>query len=467
MARRDDRSIWDGMSYKSFFVARDGSLTLTELDIQTRESVCVVILVSFIVNIQRYCIVIAHINSNLHPLFPFQLPLTPALTPHFVSSNLSPPDSILTHAISTTIRYPIELKQHERYNNLYYGPAYFPHPDIYHLKHTVEHRSHFWLQPSRHPYKPISFESANRIHVTDSNNNTATSLPQCNPVDTQKLNGRWIKKSKYQTLFPFDFYGMFDEIQEDHALHDYLFVPNWCRLEYTSIGQGSLCLDKKRIHVWGDGHVRRNLKSIASADRWCDTGKGQCICNDDGEHSKMFKWALDPMIPMRFNKSWQVDTQFHFLQAGTISTTDWPGRFAEWTAKLPEADVVIFSVGNEDIASLQVEPQAFKDSLAAFSKALLAAYPTQRIVIRTPRQFGGVLLQGTSWSAGRSQLFAKLVTDQFQHLPNVVFWDIAKFGVADHTCLQATNNNYAHRQLVSVENLLFWNAVCYKEPPRL
>jgi hypothetical protein len=170
---------------------------------------------------------------------------------------------------------------------------------------------------------------------------------------------------------------------------------------------------------------------------------------------------------MRFNESWQVDTQFHFLQAGTISTTDWPARFAEWIAKLPEADVVIFSVGNEDIASLQVEPQAFKDSLAAFSKALLAAYPTQRIVIRTPRQFGGALLQGTSWSAGRSQLFAKLVTDQFQHLPNVVFWDIAKFGVADHTCLQATNNNYAHRQLVSVENLLFWNAVCYKEPPRL
>ncbi|KAH8551781.1 hypothetical protein BGW37DRAFT_492359 [Umbelopsis sp. PMI_123] len=430
---RDDRTVWDGVSYKSFFVARDGSLALPELDISTGESVCVVVL----------------------------LPLTPALTPHFVSSNLSPPDSILTYAVSTTIRYPIELKQHYRANNLYYGPAYFPHPDIYHLKHTVEHRSHFWLQPSRHPYKPTNFESANRVHVK-ANDSNSTTLPLCTPTNPESLNGRWIKKSKYQSLYPFDFYGMFDDIQEDHALHSYLYVPDWCRLEYTSIGQGTHCLDKKTVHVWGDGHVRRNLKSITTADRWCDTGKGECICNDDAEKFNMFSWTQDPMVSMHFNNSWQVDTQFHILQTGVITGTDWTSRFAEWTEKLPQADLVIFSLGNQDISSIYVDPQAFKEALVPFSKALLAAYPTQRIVIRTPRQFAGGVLHGTSWSAGRSQLFAKLIMDEFQHLPNIVFWDIAKLGVADYTCLQSSNNNYAHRQLVSVENLLFWNAICYK-----
>jgi hypothetical protein len=44
--RRDDRSVWDGASYKSFIVARDGSLTLPELDISAGDSVCVVVLVS-------------------------------------------------------------------------------------------------------------------------------------------------------------------------------------------------------------------------------------------------------------------------------------------------------------------------------------------------------------------------------------------------------------------------------------
>ncbi|KAI9283513.1 hypothetical protein BC943DRAFT_327807 [Umbelopsis sp. AD052] len=431
---RDDRAVWDGASYKSFIVARDGSLTLPELDISAGDSVCVVVL----------------------------LPLTPALTPHFISSNLSPPDSILTYAISTTIRYPIELKQHYRANNLYYGSAYFPHPDIYHLKHTVEHRSHFWLQPSRHPYKPINFESSNRVHVTAPDYNF-TKLPTCNPANTQSLNGRWIKKTKYQTLFPFDFYGMFDETQEDHALHDYLFVPDWCRLEYTSIGQGTRCLDKKTVHIWGDGHVRRNLKSIATADRWCDAEKGECICNDDAEPFDTFNWMQDPVVPVRFNSSWHVDTQLHILQTGMVTGSDWTTRFAEWTEKLPQADLVIFSLGSLDIASLHVEPQAFKDALIPFAKALHTAYPTQRIVIRTPRQFAGAVLQGTGWSAGRSQLFAKLIMDELQNLPNIVFWDVAKLGVADYTCLQASNNNYAHRQLVSVENLLLWNAVCYKD----
>lgn len=44
--RRDDRAVWDGASYKSFIVARDGSLTLPELDISAGDSVCVVVLVS-------------------------------------------------------------------------------------------------------------------------------------------------------------------------------------------------------------------------------------------------------------------------------------------------------------------------------------------------------------------------------------------------------------------------------------
>lgn len=431
---RDDRSIWDGQQYKSLFVARDGTFTLTELDLKTRDSVCVIVL----------------------------LPQTPALSPHIASSSLSASDSILTYAISESIKYNIELQQHSRYTNVYYGPAFFPHPDVYHLMHTIEHRSYFWLEPSRHPYKPINFESSNRVHVTDSKQDIPK-LPYCDPINTHKLNGRWIEKAKYQAMYPFDFYGMFDEVQEDHALHGHLFVPDWCRLEYTSIGQGARCLDKKIVHVWGDGHIRRNLKAIASADNWCEaTGKAGCTCNDDEENMKSYTWAKEPLTPLALNQTWQVDTKFHMVHAGMISNTDWPARFAEWTGQLPQADVVVFSVGNEDIASMHVKPQEFKAALQSFATALRAAYPTQRIVIRTPRQFAGAVLQGTSWSAGRSQLFAQLVLDQFRSASNMVFWDVAKLGVADRSCLPASNQNYAHRQLVSIENLLFWNAVCHK-----
>ncbi|KAI9271523.1 hypothetical protein BDA99DRAFT_298193 [Phascolomyces articulosus] len=367
--------------------------------------------------------------------------------------------------------------------NVYYSSVYFKHPDVYQLKSTTEYRSYFWETPIYHPYRPYTYYSHNQLIVNtnrgiDNNENQQqkpSSQPSCHTNSVMR-SGSWVNKTEYQQLYPLDFYGMFGEAQEDHAADDRLFVPDQCRLDYISTSQAIQCLEGKTFHVWGDNNMKRNLKAF-SQPSWCtsktinnqNTIDGEveqpprCICGDDEEDNDS-EWSTDGNTPLLIQDTWHNDLSFYFNPIGSITMEDWRTKIKERAAQQPRADIVIISLGNDDIPLSRKTPRQFWNSFMDLTTFMLnEVYPHQTIIFRTPQYFCCGTLFNASWNSGRSRAFATIVRHAIKHFTqqrkNILLWDIHRLGVEDNTCA-GSGSSYTKRSVVNIENLLLWNLIC-------
>ncbi|KAI8139582.1 hypothetical protein BJV82DRAFT_672553 [Fennellomyces sp. T-0311] len=426
-----DRLHWDGWTSKAMFMRPDGLYTSNDITITAGENICVVVVLG-------------------------PIPAVSAIRPEI---HFAPADSITIHAVGDMIKVPITLEQHERQGNIYYSSVHFTHADVYVLKSTTQYRSYFWETPIYHPYRPFGYTSHNSLVVNEvSGTIEKPPLPSCNGhIST----GSWINKTEYQRLRPLDFYDMFGDAQEDHAADDLLFVPDQCRMDYISTSQAIQCLEGKTIHIWGDNNIKRNLKAF-NTPSWCgsDSTDTRCICNDDFDDDN---WGTDDInAPLMITDTWHNDIRVDFNPIGSITLRDLRETIRERASQLPRADLVMISVGNDDITLSRMTPIQFWHSFTDLMAFLVdEVYPEQTIIVRTPQYFSGGTVYGTSWNSGRSRAFATVVRQAVKQLqrPNILLWDIHRLGVEDNTCV-GSGSAYTKRNVVNIENLLLWNLIC-------
>ncbi|KAG2223820.1 hypothetical protein INT45_001954 [Circinella minor] len=442
-----DREYWDGWASKAMFMKSEGNYTRKDVTITAGESICVVVMLG-------------------------PIPAVSAIRPE---RHFAPADSITIHAIGDSVKIPITLEQHAKHSNVYYSSVFFTHPDTYTLKSTTEYRSYFWETPIYHPYRPFTYYSHNNLIVntlplqTIVDNNKKPPQPSCNG---NILSGSWVNKTAYQQLHPLDFYGMFGEAQEDHAADDRLFVPDQCRMDYISTSQAIQCLEGKTFHIWGDNNMKRNLKAF-SVPNWCSRrtininnseDNQRCICNDDNDDFNDGEWATDGNAPLVLQNTWHNDLSFYFNPIGSITMEDWRQKVKDRAAQQPHADIVIISLGNDDIPLSRMTPRQFWNSFMDLATILLnEVYPDQIVIFRTPQYFSGGTISGSSWNSGRSRAFATVVrhaVKQFaRQRKGILLWDVHRLGIEDNTCV-GSGSAYTKRSVVNIENLLLWNLMC-------
>ncbi|KAI8072527.1 hypothetical protein BC940DRAFT_292786 [Gongronella butleri] len=413
-----DRTNWNGWDTKTFFLHPDGNYSASDLYVPQHTSLCVVVL--------------------LGPV--------PAVSKIKVENHYAPSDIITMTAVGTDYSIAVTLEQHAKQNNAYFANVYLRHPDTYELRAVTEYRSFFWETPIHHNYQPYGFVSDNKVVVQPATPaNAADTALHTAACTGNTLRGSWFNNSDV-----------------------YEFSADRCDLRFTR--QDALrCLHRKTVHVWGDGNMRRSLKVMADP-QWCtehptilgleEDDPSICICNDDmddPEHT-LFPWAADHRVPLTLG-----DNTVHYNSIGAITTQDWRGEIAQRASgQLPRADLVILSVGNEDVASSRLKPVQFARAFADLLKHLVEnVYPTQTILVRTPQFFGSGTHYWTAWNAGRSRAFANVVRDtlaQWQH-PRLHLWDTHQFGLEYNTC-RYQGTLYTRRNVIDMENQHLYQLMC-------
>ncbi|KAI9022775.1 hypothetical protein CLU79DRAFT_144180 [Phycomyces nitens] len=431
-----NREHWNGWSTKVIVLNKDGTYTPKDQFIQEGDYRCVVVL--------------------LVPM--------PATSTVNQEDHVGHPDSIALNALGQNTTIPIYLKQDPKHSNVYLASVRFTHTDIYTLDGITEHRSYFWEDPTHHSYQPDTFRSTNVVKVQP--RDTQPVLPACDMKKVENMEGSWMNKAAFQYTYPLDFYGMFGPLQEDHADNGYLYVPDKCRMEYIGVGQAAACFQDKTVHVWGDGNLRRNLKSFSNANRWCNDiiePENPCICDDDNEDPThtLYPWAVDPSVPLKINSTWHSNAEFYFNNVDSIVSNDWKPVLEAQVKNTPKADIVILGLGNGDIPLSTVSPIQFEKTFSdLLSFVLEKVYPHQTIILKTPQFFCCANSHATSWNLGRSNEFALAVRNAAQrHGGRVLLWDVHRLGTRDNTC-RSTGKPYSKRGVVTLENLLLWNLVC-------
>jgi hypothetical protein len=202
------------------------------------------------------------------------------------------------------------------------------------------------------------------------------------------------------------------------------------------------------------------MKALASP-HWCDMQQDPealCICNDDNEDPThtLYPWVADHNIPLRLGQ----DTTVYYNSLGSsITLEDWRPEIQQ-RVQLAPADVVIVSVGNDDVALSRMKPHQFAHSLIDLLHHLQhTVYTHQNIIVRTPQFFGTGQHYSTSWNAGRSRAFANVVRDVVNSGPRLFLWDTHQLGSEHNTC-RYQGTTYTKRNVINVENQLLVDLLC-------
>lgn len=374
------------------------------------------------------------------------------------------------------------MEQHPKHGNVYLSSVKFTQPDTYYLESKTEYRSYFWEEPIYHPYRPFHYVSNHNLTVA-ANEETDTEKP-ATICDAKRLEsgGSWIDAADWQQSSPADFYTMFGERADSHTRDDFAFIPNACRIEYKSHARVHQCLAGKTVHVWGDHHVQRldvryffylirtsfsncgyysrNLEAFRSGDRWCREQQDEDLCNCQVPDAP---WWSNTSIPLAMEQDITErvagNINIHFNPFGTITLHDHRPDVKEHVTKLPRADIVVLSFGNDDIALNRITPRQFEQSFSDLVGHFVEnVYPDQTIIVRTPQYFCCGIIPSTSWNSGRSLAFANIIRQITQQFGDrVLLWDIHRLGLPGNTCPGSPDTK---RDVIDTENALLWDLLC-------
>lgn len=450
-----DRQYWDGWTDKAMFIKADGTFTKGNVYITEGDEVCIAVLLG---------------------------PTPAKASIKDETDHVGPRDSITMFATGESSKLSIQLQQHHQQANAYFAAVKFQQAETYRLKAISEYRAYFWESPVSHPYRPHEFESQNKMVVRQ--NAEPKKIHFCDLKDnTTTLTGAWVNTNTYRSAHSQDFFASYENAENDYAINGKVFIPNDCKLEYRSNGEGAQCLGKKTVHVVGDNNARRNLKALKAGKNWCDLDKIRliadraerreklkCGCNDDSEDptGELFPWIADRYTPLKLTNSWDVDSNIYFNSIGSSIVHyqhDIIRSIEDFTKNenVPKADIVIVALGNADVEAIQVSPiqfvPAFKQFLTHLRKEI---YPNQKIIVKTPQYFCCGNIWSTSWNTGRSLSFTMTVRDTVRSFKDdkMLLWDVHSLGTEDTTCLAFGGSSYSKRNVVNVENLLLWNLIC-------
>ncbi|CAO3639823.1 unnamed protein product [Mucor hiemalis] len=423
-----DRQYWDGWTDKAMFLKADGTFTKGNVYITEGDEICIVVLLG---------------------------PTPAKASIKDETDHVGPRDSITMFAIGeNSAKLSIQLQQHHQQANAYFAAAKFQQAETYKLKAISEYRAYFWESPVSHPYR-----------------------------NTTEFTGAWVDTKAYQSAHSQDFFASYENVEDDYAINGKVFIPNDCKLEFRSNGEGAQCLGKKVVHVLGDNNARRNLKALKAGRNWCNLEeirqitdraerreKLKCGCNDDTEDptGELYPWITDKYTPLKITNSLDIDSNIYFnnIGASIVQYQHDILKSIEDFAKnevIPKADIVIVALGNADVEAIQVSPIQFVSSFKQFLTRLRKElYPNQKIIVKTPQYFCCGSIWSTSWNTGRSLSFTMTVRDTVRYFldEKMLLWDVHSLGIEDTTCLAFGGSSYSKRNVVNVENLLLWNLIC-------
>lgn len=132
------------------------------------------------------------------------------------------------------------------------------------------------------------------------------------------------------------------------------------------------------------------------------------------------------------------------------------------TKKLPQADVVVLGVGNNDVAAARQSPNEFAASFNALLNYLLGHVYTDRekIILKTTQYYGSYG-PDKGWNHGRSEAYANIIRYSVLNLSpqdrqRVFVWDINEVGLSENSgdCHQKYLSSY---HMLQVEQLMLEN----------
>ncbi|KAI9031021.1 hypothetical protein CLU79DRAFT_732548 [Phycomyces nitens] len=417
-----DRYHWDGWESKAMFMAPDGSYTESDIKISSGGSICIVVLLG-------------------------PVPASSMVRPE---RHFGPSDSIVMKAVGRQSKLEISLQQSPQRTNVYFASITLSYPDTFYLQSVTEYRSYFWETPIYHAYRPFSFRSINRLKVTPTESEKSALSP-CDARRPEHLQGSWQANIRL------------DSIQSSTAnisspKDNYTFVPDLCHRPFRH-RPANECPKFQAIHVWGDDHVKRNLRMLANP-LWCkESPRAHCVCNEDSTNKA--DWENSSIDPLVLNTSTAGSTSFYFNQIGSITLKDWRKEITQQAAILPPANVVILGLGNIDIALSRMLPSQFDASFHdVLNHIVNRVYPHQIIIVKTPQYFGHAILQNSAWNAGRSLAFSMIIEQAVRSMGDrVLLWNVRQLGMQDMTC-SSSGTAYTKSSLVPLENELLSSLIC-------
>ncbi|KAL0090652.1 hypothetical protein J3Q64DRAFT_1706482, partial [Phycomyces blakesleeanus] len=421
-----DRYYWDGWVSKTMFMSPDGSYTEANVKISSGESICIVVLLG-------------------------PIPASSMISPR---KRFGPSDSIVMKAVGKQSKIEINLHQSPERSNVYFASITLFHPDTFYLQSVTEYRSYFWETPIYHAYRPFSFRSINRLVVMPAESKKTILLP-CDASRSEHLQGSWRTNTRLNHIHN-------PEAGVASVNEEYTFVPDLC---YRPFGRRPTdeCPRFQAIHVWGDDHIKRNLKALEDP-LWCEGGPKvnlDCVCNNEDNNANGSHWENNPNVPLVLNSSTVGITSFYYNKLGSITLKDWREEITLQASLLPQANVVILGLGNIDIGLSRMLPSQFNASFYdVLTHMVKQVYPHQTIIVKAPQYFGNGVLQNSAWNAGRSVAFS-IVVEQAVHSmgDRVLLWNVRQLGMQDMTCSFA-GTAYTKSNLVPLENELLSSLVC-------
>lgn len=210
------------------------------------------------------------------------------------------------------------------------------------------------------------------------------------------------------------------------------------------------------------------MEAFRSGDRWCreeqEEQEQKINGNLCGCQVPDAPWWSDPSVPIPIlEDNVSTNISIHFKHFGTITLQDHRENVKEQAMKLPRADIVILSFGNDDIALNRLTPQQFEQSFSDIVGYFAQhVYPDQTIIVRTPQYFCCGLVHSTSWNSGRSLAFTNVVRQITRQLSGggggrILLWDIHRLGLPGNTCPGSPDTK---RDVIDTENALLWDLIC-------
>lgn len=402
-----DRSFWDGWSSKAIFMKGNGQFTRKNVRSQVGESVCITVL--------------------LGPI--------PAVSSIKVMSHYAPSDTIIMTAKGETSgsHIPITLKQHPKQSNAYFASVQFDYADKYTLHTSVDYRSYFWEFPQLHRYLPNRFLSRNQLNVVPSTLETKPEKLECNLAQNPFAlrNSAWMDKQYAPETH------RFINPESDHLV----FVPN-CELKPSRSNPLDLT-----VHAWGDIHLRRNIE-FSKGDL-----SGTDVCHQREE-------KIDVFDPISVENGQVYYGEINAIIADSVDV--YKRHIDGLTKKLPQADVVVIGVGNNDVAAARQSPNAFAASFNKLLHYLLDHVYTngEKIVLKTTQYYGSYG-PDQGWNHGRSEAYANIIRYTLldlspQDRQRVFLWDVNEVGVSEISgeCQQKYLSSY---HLLQIEDAMLEN----------
>lgn len=257
------------------------------------------------------------------------------------------------------------------------------------------------------------------------------------------------------------------------------FQHNHCQSKYFDLEETKSCLANKRIRIFGDSNERRLVKMLHSSNQWCTEQFGACQSEDLGAPTAdigpgNYFWPRCNNDEIYFGHNTNITFGFSgglrvSNGCNTLEHLEWiasrrAGKVEPALTEEEDFDIILISVLSWELGFTPLE--GYADTLSRLHRAIDAAYPKSRILLREATTVccrGGV--KG-SIGMKRTVVFNKMMAEEFaktdsryQIIP-VSALDGRSFSHGPNSGMWQLGSNHLRSTEIQQEIQMVLNAVC-------